>query len=189
MLGFTEVMMSSDDLLLLPHDGFRYDLIRGELLRMTPAGGEHGSLINRITIPLGGYIATHDLGESFAAETGFQLSSEPDTVLAPDFAFVAKGRIPAGGIPKAFWPGPPDLAIEVVSPNDTVYEVSAKVDEYLRAGTLAVWIVNPKTRSVTEHRPNADPHVWDENDALDGGDVVPGFTLGLGVLFRGLIGR
>jgi len=167
--------MTADELFTMPEDGFRYELVKGELRKMSPAGGEHGAIIFNLSILLGQYIKANNLGQGFGAETGFKLASNPDTVRAADIAFVRRERIPATGIPKNFWQIAPDLAVEVLSPGDTLEEVEEKVEDWLSAGTRAVWIVSPKRRSVTVYRSMTDVTRLSEADDLDGGDVVPGF--------------
>ena len=167
--------MTADELFTMPEDGFRYELVRGELRKMSPAGGEHGAIIFNLSILLGQYIKANNLGQGFGAETGFKLASNPDTVRAADIAFVRRERIPATGIPKNFWQIAPDLAVEVLSPGDTLEEVEEKVEDWLAAGTRAVWVVSPKRRSVTVYRSMTDVTRLSEADELDGGDVVPGF--------------
>jgi len=124
-------LMTAGELLYMPDDGFRYELVKGELLRMAPAGSEHGVTVMNITLPLAVFVKAHNLGIVFGAGTGFKIASDPDTVRAPDVAFVHRDRVPESGIPKSFWPGAPDLAVEVVSPNDTKAEVEDKVGEGL----------------------------------------------------------
>lgn len=167
--------MTAEELFVMPDDGFRYDLVKGELRKMSPAGSEHGAIIARLTIVLGQYIEENNLGEIFGAETGFKLASNPDTVRAPDVAFVANERIPQEGIPKAFWPGAPDLAVEVVSPGDSFDEVEEKINDYLTAGVRLIWIISPKRRTATVYRPQTEAQTLTENDMLDGQDVVEGF--------------
>lgn len=150
---------------------------------MSPAGGEHGIIIGRLTVALGHYVEENDLGEVFGAETGFKLASNPDTVLGPDIAFVSNEKIPQSGIPVSFWSGAPDLAVEVVSPGNTRREIEEKVEEYLSAGVSLVWIINPKRRTVTVHQANAEPATLAESDMLDGADVVPGFQYSVARLF------
>ena len=142
---------------------------------MSPAGSEHGAIIVNITVLLGQHVKSNQLGVCFGAETGFKIASDPDTVRAPDVAFVSRGRVPESGIPKKFWPGAPDLAVEVLSPGDTLEEVEEKVEDWLSAGTRAVWVVSPKRRSLTVYRSMTDMKRLSESDELDGGDVVPGF--------------
>ena len=109
-------VMTAEDLFHLPDDNCRCALVGGELQRMNPAGFEHGAVIVNLTIPLGQHVKAHRLGVVCGAETGFVLARNPDTVLAPDIAFVRRDRIPATGRPTFFWEGAPDLAVEVTSP-------------------------------------------------------------------------
>lgn len=136
----TTKLMTAQELWEMPDDGFRYELVRGELHRMAPAGSEHGASIMNLAAPLKIFVEEHNLGVVFAAETGFQLTDSPDSVRAPDIAFVRRERIPENGIPKGYWKGAPDLAVEVVSPSDKLYEVDEKVDDFLLAGTRVVCV-------------------------------------------------
>src|ERR1700687_919903 len=146
----TEVqLMTADELLALPRGEFRYELVNGELKKMSPAGHEHGRIIVRLTTPLAQHVWANRLGEVYAAETGFRLRSDPDTVRAPDIAFIVRQRVQVLGKTKGYWPGAPDLAVEVLSPDDRVSEVEDKVSEWLGAGTRQVWIVSPKLHTVT----------------------------------------
>ncbi|MDQ3820894.1 MAG: Uma2 family endonuclease [Acidobacteriota bacterium] len=176
--------ITADELFTMKDDGFRYDLVKGELRKMSPAEGEHGIIIGRLTAALGHHIEENDLGEVFGAETGFKLASNPDTVLGPDLAFISNEKIPQSGIPVAFWQGAPDLAVEVVSPGNTRREIEEKIEEYLAAGVSLVWIINPKRRTITVHRANAEPVTLEGSDTLDGSDVVPGFTYSIARLFK-----
>jgi Uma2 family endonuclease len=176
-------MMTAEELFMMPHGNFRYELVKGALIKMSPTGGKHGILTARITLALGHYIEANNLGEAFGAETGFMLATNPDTVRAPDAAFVSRERIPPGDFPEKFWPGAPDLAVEVLSPSDTLYEVEEKIEEYLEAGVKLIWIVNPKKRTVTIYQPNAEPQTLTEADTLDGREVVHGFQYSLARLF------
>jgi Uma2 family endonuclease len=182
-MNMTIQSMTADELFLMKDDGFRYDLVKGELRKMSPAGSEHGAIIMRLAVALGQYVEENDLGEVFAAETGFKLASNPDTVLGPDLAFVSNVKIPPTGIPVKYWPGAPDLAVEVVSPGNTRREIEEKIEEYLAAGVGLVWIIKPKQRVVTIHRPKAEPATSIESDTLDGEEIVPGFQYGIARLF------
>lgn len=175
--------LTADELFLMKDDGFRYDLVKGELRKLSPAGGEHGIIIGRLTGALAHHVEENDLGEVFGAETGFKLASNPDTVLGPDVAFIGNEKIPPTGIPIAYWPGAPDLAVEVVSPGNTRREMEEKIAVYLAAGVRLVWIINPKRRIVVAHRANAEPVTLAERDTLDGQDVVPGFRYSVARLF------
>ena len=167
--------MTAEQLFELPDDGCRSELVQGEIVRMTPTGGEHGIVAMRIGVAISEYVEAHHLGVCFAAETGFILQRDPDTVRAPDVAFVAASHVPDTGIPTFYWPSAPDLAVEVLSPWDRPAEVRRKVDEYFAAGTRLVWIVDPATRTVHVYRSPHDVRVLRGDDELSGDDVLPGF--------------
>ncbi|MBV9928621.1 MAG: Uma2 family endonuclease [Acidobacteria bacterium] len=172
---------TASELFAMPDDGFRYELVKGELRKMSPSGGEHGAVIFNLT----GLLAPHIkvIGQGFGAETGFKIASDPDTVRAADLAFVRRERIPEAGIPKNFWELAPDLAVEVLSPGDTRREVNEKVKDWLEAGARAVWIVDSKRRTVTVYRSLTDVTRLSEGDELDGGEVVPGFRCKVSEIF------
>ena len=143
--------MTAEELLQLPDDNWRYELIRGGLRRMAPAGWEHGVLAMRIGSRLDQFVTANRLGIVLAAETGFILERNPDTVRAPDAAFVRLDRIPARSLPKGYWSGAPDLAVEVISPSDSAQEVDEKVDTWLSGGASEVWTIDPVSRAVVLH--------------------------------------
>ncbi|HVF56513.1 MAG TPA: Uma2 family endonuclease [Pyrinomonadaceae bacterium] len=176
-------LMTAEELLRLPRGKSRYELVKGELKTMSPAGEEHGVVIMNLAVPLGHYIKANDLGVIYGAETGFKIATNPDTVRAPDIAFVRRERIEQSGIQKGFRPGAPDLAVEVVSPGDTFEEVDQKVEDWLKAGTGAVWIVNPKLRTVTIYQSLTEVTVLSEKDELEGQRVVPGFRCKVSEIF------
>ena len=182
-MAVTEKLMTASDLLNVPNDGFRYELVRGELRRMAPAGHGHGGITINITVPLGAYVKQQNLGRVYAAETGFVLSNEPDTVRAPDISFVRQERVLDLNL-EGYFPGTPDLVIEVISPNDVYAEVEEKVAEWLSAGTELVIVVNPRQRTVRVHHTLTDITVLTENDVLDGGAVVPGWQLPVKEIFE-----
>ena len=175
--------MTAEELLRLPDDGWRHALVRGELQRMTPAGFRHGAVTMNVAVPLGHHVKSHRLGVVCGAGTGFVVARHPDTVLAPDVAFVRRERIPASGQPATFWEGAPDLAVEVTSPGDTRPEVAEKVASWLSAGTRAVWVVDPRRGSVTIHEPGATPRRLAIPDTLDGAPLFPAFRLPLADVF------
>ena len=183
MMSQTTQLMTAEELLRLPRGRARHELVKGELITMSPAGSEHGAIIFNLSLLLGQHIKAHNLGQGFGAETGFKLTSDPDTVRAADIAFVRRERIPDTGIPKNFWQIAPDLAVEVLSPGDTFDEVNDKVEQWLAAGSLAVWVVSPKRRNVTAYRSLADVKTYSEGDELEGGDVVPGFRCRVSEIF------
>ena len=176
--------ITADELFHLPEDGYRHELVKGEVRKMTPAGFDHGAIVANLTAPLLQHVKSHGLGVVCGAETGFKIAGDPDTVRAPDVAFVRRERIPASGRPTGFWPGPPDLAVEVLSPSDTIFAMDEKVAAWLAAGARVVWVVNPSRRTVTIHRAGANLRVLSEAEALEGGDDVPDFRLPLSELFN-----
>lgn len=177
--------MTADELLRLPTGmGERYELVNGDLRIMAPAGFEHGDIVAEISMRLRVYVRTQKLGRVSGAETGFRLRSNPDTVRGPDVAFVAQSRIPPGKLPKGYFPGAPDLAVEVISPSEPAAEVQGKVTEYFAAGTRLVWIVYPDNLQVVVFRSARESTILGADDTLDGGDLVPGFTCRVSDLFE-----
>jgi len=171
---------TAEQLLRNPHIG-RCELIRGELHMMSLSSAQHGRIAARLAMMIGSHVDSKHLGTFFGAETGFKLASEPDTVRAPDVAFVAADRPPAPA--RGFYPGAPDLAVEVLSPDDRPGYVREKVAEWLEAGTRAVWVVDPRDRTVTVHEPRKGPTTFCEGDVLRGGDVLPGFEVPIATIF------
>jgi len=159
----------------------RCELIRGELRMMSPAGSEHGRIVGTLTCLLGNHIRAHQLGTFYGAETGFILQRDPDTVRAPDFAFLRSTR--PDGPKRGYYPGPPDLAVEVLSPDDRPGYVREKVAEWLEAGTLAVWVVDPRQLTVTTHEREAPAVVLGGSEILPGGAVLPEFEAAVRDLF------
>jgi len=182
-MALVDQHVTADVLLRMPDDGFRYELVQGELRRMSPAGFHHGRLIMNIATPLDQHVRTQKLGTVCAAETGFLLATEPDTVRAADVAFIRQERIEPEAEPEGYWPGAPDLAVEVVSPNDLYTEVDEKVTDWLDAGTRMVVVVNPRKRTVTVYRSLHQIEVLREQDVLDGSDIVRGWSLPVAAIF------
>jgi Uma2 family endonuclease len=177
--------MTADQLLSLPMGmGQRYELVAGELRMMSPAGWRHGGVVGVLQTLLGAHIYKNGLGQVFGAETGFLLRRDPDTVRAPDFAFIAKEHLPATAPADAYWPGAPDLAIEVLSPSDTTGEVGEKVQEWLSCGCAAVWVVDPKLQTVTVYQSMTDVRIFSAEETLVGEPVVGGFTCRVAELFQ-----
>lgn len=168
--------------LLRAGDIGRCELVRGELRMMIPPGFLHGRITIKLTGPILNHVEAHGLGTVVAAETGFLLARDPDTVRAPDIAFVRAARGP--GPERGYFPGAPDLAVEVLSPDDRPGYVREKVAEWLEAGTGEVWVVDPRARTVTVHAPSSpDPRVLQETDTLEDRDVLPGFALAVREIF------
>jgi Uma2 family endonuclease len=183
-------LMTAEELLALPTYGpggdRRYELIRGELKEMSPTKPIHGIVCARVAFRLVGFVEGRDLGEVFGAETGFLVESDPDSVVGADAAFVSRERLAAVESFDKFLPFAPDLAVEVLSPGNTVQEIDEKVALYFAAGSRLVWVINPKRRTAAVYRSPLEVRIVSESDALDGGDVLPGFTLDLSKLFAGV---
>jgi Uma2 family endonuclease len=161
----------------------RCELVRGELIMMSPAEWNHGRIASRLDSRLRSYVEAQGLGEVAAAETGFLLSRNPDTVRAPDVAFVRRDRLgmaPAQG----FFPVAPDLALEVLSPDDTAGAFMEKVQQWLEAGCAHVWVVNPKNQTITVYQRDGRMTVYRERDEVDGGELLPGFRLRVASVFE-----
>lgn len=182
-MSTTEQLMTADELLRMPDDGFRYELVKGELRKMAPAGHEHGRVAINFTWPLAQHVTTNKLGVVYAAETGFTLATNPDTVRAPDVAFVSRERLKEVKSASGFWPGAPDLAVEVVSPGDTYAEVEEKAIDWLAAGARMVLALNPRKRTVTAYRSLNDIVILNDDATLDLDDVVPGFKIAVKDIF------
>jgi Uma2 family endonuclease len=178
----TPTRFSADDLLRMP-DGDRYELVDGNLVERT--GGSESSWVGgHLSRILGNYCDEHHLGWVWPADNGFQCFADfPETVRKPDVSFLRYGRLPGEQLPKGFVPIPPDLAVEVVSPNDLVYEIDRKVQEYLEAGVSLVWVVNPDTNRVRVYQAGGLVQELGPNDELTGKDVIPGFRYRVADLF------
>lgn len=167
----------------MPDDPLRRELVRGEVRVTMPAGARHGRLAARI----GGMLFEHErkagCGVAYGAETGFVLSRDPDTVRAPDAAFVSNERFEAVGDTEKFWPGAPDFAVEVVSPDDSFHHVQEKALEWISVGCVAVLVIDPDERTATVYRSGGHAHVHGESETLELGDAVPGFSLAVAELF------
>jgi Uma2 family endonuclease len=176
--------VTADELFAMPEDGWRYELRCGELIRMVPPGYQHGHFNSRLHLSLGAYVLAHELGD-VVTEVGFRLTRDPDTVRAPDIAFVRADRLPAGELPVAYWAGAPDLAVEMISPSEAAEHVREKIEEYLCAGARLVWIIYPRLRSVEVWRADGSWTKVDRDGVLSGEDVVPGFTMPVAQIFGG----
>ncbi len=181
---------TAEDLLALSEsqDATRYELVAGQLRVMEPAGAAHGLIEVRLLAMLFAHVQPRGLGALFAGDTGFVLRHDPDTVRAPDVAFVRADRLPMEGLDSdaGYLELAPDLAAEVASPSDTVKELGEKVSEYLDVGVRLVWVVDPANRTVTTYGADRSARLLTENDTLDGGDVVPGFRCAVADLFQGV---
>ena len=176
-------LVTAEELLDLPDDGYRYELVRGELIKMAPAGAEHGDIAAVVLGSLINHVMAHGLGKVYATDTGFIIGNDPDHVRAPDVSFVRQERVEAAGRVTGYFPGPPDLAIEVISPNDRYTEVEEKVEDLLAAGASLVILLNPRNRTATLRAAGQPPVILTEEDTLDGGEVVPGWRMPVREIF------
>ena len=174
-------LITADELMRLSDDGHRYELVKGELLTMSPTGEEHGFAAGNLTILLGHFVKTNNLGRLYTADAGFKLESDPDTVLVPDVAFIRRER--AGTLSKSFRVGAPDLAVEVRSPNDGKKRVEAKISSWLTLGASVVWLIDPIERTVEVRYKSGDRELLTQNDELTGGDLIPGFRVSVSEIF------
>ncbi len=160
----------------------RAELVDGEVVTMSLPGGIHGRVCIRIARPLDQFVSDRNLGW-VVSEVGFILKRQPDLVRGPDVAFLSKEKVQAQKDPHKLWEGPPDLAVEVLSPDDRPSEVLRKVGEYLEAGTRLVWVVDPKNQTVSAHRGLHRVRVYGVGEELSGEDVLPGFSLKVADIF------
>jgi len=174
-------LVTAEELERFANDDYRYELVEGRVVRMSPVGFEHG----RIVMRLGSLLVRHAQERSLGAvvtEVGFKLASNPDTVRGPDLAFIRRSRIPPQEV-RGFWNGPPDLVAEILSPDDRAPEIRAKVEDYLARGVSAIIVVDPDDRTVTTYRPSTSAVTLRDNDMLELGDVVSGFRCSLRDIF------
>lgn len=176
-------LMTADEFFEMDENGYKYELVRGIPVRMTPPGGWHGETSGELHWHVRNYLTQNPIGRVYV-ETTFRLAQHPDIVRAPDVAFVHADRLPPREAREKYLPLAPDLAVEVLSPWDRAGEVLEKVLEYLSAGTRLVWVVAPRRRTVTVHYPDRTARILTEGDELDGGDVLPGFKVAVAELFR-----
>lgn len=175
-------LVTAEELFRMPASE-RFELVKGVLIEMSPPPGyEHGATIMRLSLRLGNHVYAHDLGEVLAAETGFRIARNPDTVRAADIAFVSKARLPKSR-PRGYADLAPDLVIEVVSPNDDPDEIQAKVKDWLDAGVRLVLVVYPGPRQVAAYRSFRDVVILTEDDVLSAPDILPGFSMPIADIF------
>jgi Uma2 family endonuclease len=166
------------DLLRFKEPGKTAELVRGVLIVREPPGTGHGARSARLTVRIGAFVEEHDLGEIFAQDTGFKIERDPDTVRAPDLAFVARDRL--AGIPeKGYAEIAPDLVVEILSPGDRPGELLEKVGQWLSAGVSLVWVLDPVRGEARVYRADGTVSILGPGDDLDGEDVLPGFSCSL----------
>jgi Uma2 family endonuclease len=176
-------LMTAEELAKLAPEASRGELVEGEFISMSPAGFMHGRIALKIGTYLNLFVLKHKLGEAYAAETGFILKRNPDTVRAPDVAFVTAERAARQSQETGFFEGAPDLAVEVISPSEMMDEIENKLFDYLNAGTQVVWLVFPRTQSITAYRSLTDIRTYSVEDAIDCAELLPGFTLAVKEIF------
>jgi Uma2 family endonuclease len=182
MSATSTALMTAEELMQLPDDDLRHELINGELITMPPPGIPYGRITMRLGAPLTQFVLDNDLGEVFT-ESGFQLTSKPDTVVGPDISFISKERLEQAGDVTGYWQGPADLAVEVYSPGYRPGKVSERISRLFSAGTKQVWIVHLKHRTVAVYRSESDITTFSGSDYLEAQDMFPGFRISLHKIF------
>ena len=175
-------LMTAEEFWLLPETEMRRSLVRGEVEETMPPGARHGTIAIAFAMFLRQWAQEHQAGV-IGGESGFILARDPDVVRGPDVYFVRAERVPADGVPEAFWHLAPDLAIEVVSPSETAQEVRDKGQDFLAAGTPLVWVAYPKSREVVAHTPDNLARTYRADATLTAPDVLPGFSCRVADLF------
>lgn len=181
-------MLTLEDLYRLPGDDGSHELDCGRLISEPPPGARHGRIAMRLGFALEGHAREHANGVVLTCDTSFVLRRNPDTVRAPDVAWVNRERYLALADESRPIPGPPDLAVEVLSPRDRPNEMHAKVRDYLTAGASLVWVVDPQNRQVCIHQPLAEADVLCIGDVLTAPRLLPGFSMAISDLFRAAFG-
>jgi Uma2 family endonuclease len=177
-------LITAEQLYELPDDGLSYELLRGTLVSEPVPGRLHGRTVARISKLLSNYVDAERSGVVYTGDTGFVLARQPDTVRGPDIAFLSNERERETEGARPYIPGAPDIAVEVVSPNDRTREILGKVSDYLAAGSRIVWVVNPVREEVSAFRSPFAPRVLAGTDLLDGEDVLPGFSVTIAEIFE-----
>jgi len=175
-------LLTAEDLLYLTQPDKQTELLRGTLIVREPPGYQHGVVALKVARLIANHVHDHGLGTVVAAETGFKLFSNPDTVRAPDVAFIRQGRAPEPAL-DGYPALAPDLVVEVVSPSDRAGEVQAKVSDWLTAGSRLVWVIDPRRKRAVIYRDDGSVDLLANQDALDGEDVLPGFSCSLADLW------
>lgn len=182
-MTMTAKLVTADDLWNMPGNGEGHELVEGELRPMPPSGHEHSAIGVRILVRIAQFVEAHGLGKVTGADGGYILRRNPDTVRAPNVGFVSAERLPKGRPAQKYFPGHPDLAVEIISPGDVHADVDEKVKEFLDAGTRLVWVVNPRRKSVTVFRGDNSITALRSTDTLSGEAVLPGFSMVVSEIF------
>lgn len=175
---------TDEEFMALPEDG-RYELVNGELVSMGNSGMEHGEIGSFLGGSLSFYVRSNKLGVSCDSSTAFTMKT--GNRRSPDVSFIAKERLQGvKRLPKGYFQGSPDLAVEILSPSNTVEEIHDKIVEYFENGTRLLWVIHPDEQYVlVYHAPSPDVFLKVGN-RLDGEDIVPGFSLAIAELFAEL---
>ncbi len=180
-VSYTAALLSAEDLQANPVPNKSVELVAGRLVVREPPGFQHGVVVARMLVAIANHASDHSLGAVLSAETGFTLFRNPDTVRAPDVAFISAARLPVEriiGYPEFA----PDLVVEVLSPSDRAGRVLAKVGDWIDAGTQLVWVVDPERRVARVYRIDGSESVLTANDAFDGEDVLPGLVISIAAM-------
>lgn len=174
--------MTVEDLWELEDDGCRYELVRGELLSMAPTGGVHGELLYTLVSLLASQ-QIHEHGRVFVGDTGFRLSQEEETVLAPDIAIVREEQLLDDEWVTGFIPVVPNLVVEILSPSDRIGRVNQKLSLYLEFGVGLIWLVDPDRRTVTEYAVGKPTRLLQSGDSLTANDIFPNLRIEIDEMF------
>jgi Uma2 family endonuclease len=180
----TTRQLTADDLALFELNIDDYEILKGTLLERKTVGGLHGRIGYGVGFSLGLHVIPNSLGRLYTSDTGFVIENDPLSVLRPDVAFVRAERIYPGLEERGFMSIVPDLVVEVLSPGDRSPDIAKKIEEYRRASVAILWVVDPRTHTVTVYTPENEPRTLDEDDELDGGEILPGFRLPVREIFR-----
>ncbi len=173
---------TDEKLMALQPAEYKHELWFGEIITMPPAGAEHGKVIMRLAIAMGAHIYENNLGEIFDGQTGFRLSL--DLCFAPDISFVSKTRLKLIlPVKEKLFHGAPDVAVEVLSPSDSITKTEEKIKLYLTHGTQLAWMVDIKHQSVRAYRKPDKFELLRSGRFISGNSVLPGFRFGISKLF------
>ena len=177
--------LTDEQFMSLPEDSYCYEYVDGKLVILANSGVEHGYLALILGYFLTGFVRTHKLGVTCDSSTAFKMKT--GNKRSPDLAFIAKERLQGlKRLPKGFFDGSPDLAVEIISPNNTFEEIHNKLVEYFENGTRLVWVILPDEECVLVYRKPKPSKLLQLEDSLDGEDVIPNFNLPLSELFQEL---
>ncbi len=170
-------LLTANDLLELYSRGVKGELIRGVLIEKVPTFGKHGEVVMRFGIGIGNHVLPGRLGRIFGSDAGVRLERNPDTVREPDVGFISAERMPLDVEANGYFEVVPELVVEVASPSDTPAAAQEKAAMWLSFGVMIVWVAHPDDRTVDVYRSEEPVVRLTEDDVLDGGPVLPGFTL------------